>query len=95
MLNVLCVIGVIVGLAMVVASFLAMDIERVPSLKLFICGLIITAVSMNGYDYAAKKMKYDAEKNAAKTSQRGELHRKFLDAVKDDPDFKICFESAD
>ena len=53
------------------------------------------AVSMNGYDYTAKKMKYNAEKNAAKIRQRNELHQKFLDAVKDDTDFKIYFESAD
>ena len=95
MLNVLCVIGVIAGLAMVVVSFLTMDMERNPSLKLFICGLIISAVSMNGYDYTAKKTKYDAEKNAAKIRQRNESHQKFLNAVKDDPDFKTYFESAD
>ena len=50
---------------------------------------------MNGYDYTAKKTKYDAEKNAAKIRQRNESHQKFLNAVKDDPDFKTYFESAD
>lgn len=93
MLNVLCVIGTFVGIGMAVSFFVFLtDINRDPSLTLLIAGVIIMTVSANGYDYAAKKMKYDTEKNTAKIRQRNELHQKFLQLVKDDKDFEIYFE---